>query len=127
MAPPSVATLASALLSGTRSIRACRWKVSPGPVSESRRVVRRRSRVASRASSRASRRLNVARGTPSSAAARDSDPASTVRVNARSSAVSTGSLIWIIFDTMLPFVGVLAQAGRGRRVSSSELIQGDER
>ncbi len=67
-------------------------------------MVRLSSRVPSRSSSRASRRPMVARGTRSSIAARDSDFASTTRVNASNSAVSKGSLIWIIFERIVPFV-----------------------
>jgi hypothetical protein len=44
----------------------------------------------------------VARGTRSRTAARDSDFASTVLVKAKSSAVSSGSPIWIIFGHLMP-------------------------
>jgi len=55
----------------------------------------------------------VARGTPSSAAARESDFASTTRAKASSSAVSSGLLIWIIFGQILPLDRFLWQASPG--------------
>ncbi|AUX21434.1 uncharacterized protein SOCEGT47_019180 [Sorangium cellulosum] len=84
------------------------------------RVVRRSKRTPSRSSSRARRRLMVARGTPSSAAARDRDRASTVFEKARSSAVSRGSSIWIKSWQVLPTVDALIQARPVLRILAHE-------
>ncbi len=89
---------------GHRVERAARVfeKLSPASVRRRLRVVRRKRRAPSRCSSRARRRPSVARGTPSTDAARDRDFASTACTNARSSAVSIGSLVGVIGGFILP-------------------------